>query len=232
MHFLITAGGTRETIDPVRFISNASSGRMGYTLARAALGNRHKVTLITAPTHLRPPRGATVINVITAKEMFLHIKEHFPACECLIMCAAVSDYTVTRPSRTKIKKSDQHLTIELKPTTDILRWAGRHRRRPVLSEVEGKTARPERNRREAGKQVIVGFALEDRDIKARAEEKLRDKNLDMIIANTPDAISADRSALAIKTPGRAWIDLPLTNKRTQARRIIRHIETLFESPNL
>jgi phosphopantothenoylcysteine decarboxylase/phosphopantothenate--cysteine ligase len=213
MHFLITAGGTHEYIDLVRFISNASSGKMGYALAHAALTHGHKVTLITAPTHLRPPRGATVINVITAKEMFLRIKEHFPACDCLIMCAAVSDYTMARPSRTKIKKADQPLTIKLKPTTDILRWAGRHRRRKT----------------EDGKQVIVGFALEDRDIKARAEKKLREKNLDMIIANTPNAISAEKSALSIKTPCRAWIDLPLTSKRTQARRILKYIETLFVS---
>ena len=104
MHFLITAGGTREYIDPVRFISNASSGRMGYALARAALKAGHKVTLITAPTALKPPAGARVVRVQTAAEMFRAVKEHFPACDCLIMAAAVSDYTPARPSKTKLKK--------------------------------------------------------------------------------------------------------------------------------
>ncbi len=218
MHFLITAGGTREYIDPVRFISNAGSGKMGYALARAALAHGHKVTLITAPIHLRPPRDAAVLNVLTARDMFLRIKEHFPACNCLIMTAAVSDYTVAQPSRTKIKKTDRPLTLKLRPTTDILRWAARNKR--PRTEDRGQ------------RQMVVGFALEDRDIKARAEEKLREKNLDLIIANTPDAISADRSALYIRTPQRPWIDLPLTSKRTQARRIIRYIETLFLSPAL
>ena len=127
MRFLITAGGTREVIDPVRFISNASSGKMGHALARAALVRGHKVTLITSPCSLRPPTGARVVNVITSHDLLLAVKEHFPKCTCLIMAAAVSDYTVAKPSKVKIKRSEGRLMLELKPTPDILRWAAQHK---------------------------------------------------------------------------------------------------------
>src|SRR5512136_2309382 len=128
MRTLITAGGTREYLDPVRFISNASSGRMGYALARAALRAGHKVTLITAPTALKPPTGAKVIAVQSAAEMFQAVKKHFPRCDCLIMAAAVADYTPAHPAKTKLKKQAAKLTLELKPTPDILKWAGRRKR--------------------------------------------------------------------------------------------------------
>ncbi|GAI09660.1 unnamed protein product, partial [marine sediment metagenome] len=105
MHILITAGGTREYLDPVRFISNASSGRMGYALARAALRAGHKVTLVTAPTAQRPPSQAKVIEVETAAQMFKAVKKHFEKCDCLIMAAAVADYTPASPAKTKIKKT-------------------------------------------------------------------------------------------------------------------------------
>ena len=105
MHILITAGGTREYIDPVRFISNASSGRMGYALGRASIRAGHTVTLITAPTALRAPAKAKVINVETSGEMFQEVKKHFTKCDCLIMAAAVSDYAPVRTSKRKLKKS-------------------------------------------------------------------------------------------------------------------------------
>ena len=213
MHFLITAGGTREYIDPVRFISNASTGKMGYALARAALGLRHAVTLITAPTGLRAPSRAHTIQVNTSREMFEAVKASFADCDCLVMAAAVSDYTVARPARTKIKKDRARLTIELKPTQDILKWAGRQKSRVVPS---ADRSRP----------LVVGFALEDRKIRERAEKKLRDKQLDMIVANTPAAIGADQSALQIKTLRQAWQELPLGDKGVQARRIIRLISEL------
>ncbi len=121
MHFLITAGGTREYIDLVRFISNASTGKTGYALARAAIAAGHKVTLITAPVSLRPPAKARVVNVETSEEMFKAVKKYFDKCNCLIMAAAVSDYTPVRPSKTKIKKTDAQLILKLKPTTDIIK---------------------------------------------------------------------------------------------------------------
>src|SRR3990172_3046211 len=127
MQFLITAGGTREYIDPVRFISNASSGRMGYALARAAHKAGHKVTLITAPTALREPRGVKVIKVETAAEMLEAVKKQFKKCNCLIMAAAVADYAPTRPAKSKLKKAGKPLTLKLRPTADILKWAGAHK---------------------------------------------------------------------------------------------------------
>jgi len=209
MRILITAGGTREYIDPVRFISNASSGRMGYALARAALRAGHKVTLVTAPTALKAPAGAKVVRVQTAAEMFKAVKSHFPKCDCLIMAAAVSDYTPARPSKTKIKKQAGRMTLELKPTPDILKWAGRQRR------VGYAHHRP---------KIVVGFALEDRDLRANAERKMREKHLDMIIANTPGTIGARRSTVHIKTTGSEWVQVSEASKIVIAKRIISLIE--------
>lgn len=211
MQMIITAGGTREYIDPVRFISNASSGRMGYALARVAMNAGHSVTLITAPTALKPPTGAKIVPVQTAIEMFRAVKEYFRACDCLIMAAAVSDYTPAHPSKTKLKKRPGKLTLELKPTPDILNWAGRQRR------VGCAHHKP---------KVIVGFALEDRDLRLNAERKMRQKHLDMIIANTPGAIGAEASTLHIKAAGSDWIEIGRTQKTQSARQIIRLIESL------
>ena len=162
MHFLITAGGTREYIDPVRFISNASSGKMGYALARAALRAGHKVTLITAPTAQRPPKAAKIINVETAAQMSTAVKKNFPKCDCLIMAAAVSDYTPVRPAKTKLKRTDKSLTINLKPTTDILTWAAKQKN--------------ERRATSDKLRIVVGFALQDKELRKNAEKKLKQKN--------------------------------------------------------
>jgi phosphopantothenoylcysteine synthetase/decarboxylase len=210
MHFLITAGGTREYIDPVRFISNASSGKMGYALAGAALKAGHRVTLITAPAALQPPAGAKVIDVQTAKEMFGAVRRHFKKCDCLIMAAAVSDYTPVKKSKIKIKKSKKILTIKLKPTVDILKWAGRHKH--------------ERRATSHGPRIIVGFALEDRNLRANAEKKLKEKNLDMIIANSPASIGSDKSSVWIKNSSHNWVKFPQMTKTEIAGRIISLIE--------
>jgi phosphopantothenoylcysteine decarboxylase / phosphopantothenate---cysteine ligase len=212
MRFLITAGATREYIDPVRFISNASSGRMGYALVLAALKAGHKVTLITTVHRASIiehrasiiEHRASIINVETAAQMFDAVKRHFPRCDCLIMAAAVADYTPIHPAKTKIKKDSRPLTVKLKPTPDILKWAGAHKK--------SKT------------RFVVGFALEDKNLRANAERKLRDKNLDMIIANTPAAIGADKISVLIKTPDRKWLKLPKTNKTTVAKKIISLVE--------
>ncbi len=205
MRILITAGGTREYLDPVRFLSNASSGRMGYALARAALKAGHRVTLVTAPTALKPPAGAAVVHVQSAAEMFEAVKRHFAGCDCLIMAAAVSDYTPARPSRTKLKKQATRLTLELKPTPDILQWAGRH-----------KTQH----------QILVGFALEDRNLRANAERKMRDKHLDLIVANSPGAIGAETSSLHLKAGGSNWVEVRAARKSASAARILRLVEHL------
>jgi phosphopantothenoylcysteine synthetase/decarboxylase len=203
MRILITAGGTREYIDPVRFISNASSGRMGYALVQAALRAGHKVTLITAPTGRRPPKGAKLIEVETSAQMFEEVRNNFEMCDCLIMAAAVADYTPARTAKTKIKKSNQSLTLRLKPTADILKWAGKHKRK---------------------NQIVVGFALEDKAIQRRAQKKLKEKNLDMIIANTSDAIGAEKSTVQIKTPNCKWLKLQQASKARIAQKIIAHVQ--------
>ena len=202
LNILITAGGTREYIDPVRFISNASSGRMGYALARAAIRAGHRVTLITAPTSLRPPKAATVVPVVTSDEMFKAVKANFEQCDCLIMAAAVSDYKPASHSKTKIKKEQTVLSLNLKPTTDILKWAGRN-----------KTKR----------QTLVGFALEDTNLLDNAEKKLKTKKLDMIVANEPAAIGADNSTIHIKTKAGNWQVHKDVSKTTSAKRILNEI---------
>lgn len=198
MHFLITAGGTREYIDPIRFISNASSGKMGYALALAAIKAGHKVTLISA-SDLQPPVGVDFVGVDSAAEMFAAVKKSFAKCDCLIMAAAVADYTPVKKSKIKIKKSNKNLIIKLKPTADILKWAGKNKKK---------------------NQIVVGFALEDKAIRTSAEKKLKGKNLDMIIANTVAAIGSDRVSVQIKTPDRKWLKLPHTTKTKIAKKIV------------
>jgi phosphopantothenoylcysteine decarboxylase/phosphopantothenate--cysteine ligase len=215
MHFLITAGGTREYIDPVRFISNASSGRMGYALARAALKAGHKVTLITAQTSLKSPKEASVIRIETAAQMFEEVKKHFEKCDCLIMAAAVADYTPEKKSKLKLKKQEKDLTIKLKPTVDILKWAGKHKK--VKSQkVKGK------------KQIIVGFALEDKNLLQNAEKKLLEKNLDMIVANDISAIESRRTTVNIKTASSNWHTIKNATKTSIAKRIIYLTTDLLE----
>lgn len=203
MNILITAGGTREYIDPVRFISNASTGKMGYALARAAANAGHSVTLITAPTAIRKPANAKIIEVETSAEMFKAVKDYFPKSDALIMAAAVSDYKPQKVSKTKIKKADAELIIKLRPTQDILKWAGHNKTK---------------------KQFVAGFALEDKSLKQNAEGKLKNKKLDMIIANAPDAISAEESTVCIKTPNADWQELPKSKKQKIAAKIIQLIE--------
>lgn len=200
LNFLITAGGTREYIDPVRFISNASSGKMGYELARAAKEAGHRVTLVTT---IRNPK---TVFVDTAGEMFKAVKKHFPKCDCLIMAAAVSDYTPVKTSRLKIRKSSRVITLKLKPTQDILKWAGKHKHK---------------------KQIVVGFALDDRNLKTNAEHKLRDKKLDIIIANKPEAIGADKSTVWIKPANGNWTSVINKNKSIIAHSVIRLAENAF-----
>jgi len=200
MRFLITAGGTREYIDPVRFVSNASSGRMGYALARAALQHGHDVVLITAPTLLAPPTGARVVAAESSQEMFKAVKARFDRCDCLIMAAAVTDYRPVRRAAQKLKKGRGLLTLRLKPTVDILKWAGMHKRPG---------------------QVLVGFALEDRSVLAAAQRKLVEKRLDMIVANTPAAIGRDRSSVDILTADGRRLGIDEQSKQLTARRIIR-----------
>jgi len=164
-------------------MSNASTGKMGYALARAAIKAGHKVTLITGPTALRPPKGAKVVNVETGAQMFEAVKKHFAKCDFLIMAAAVADYTPAKKSKIKIKKDAGPVTLKLK-------------------------------------------ALEDKSIRKNAEKKLKDKNLDMIIANRPAAIGTEKTTVQIKTSSSKWLKLPHATKLSNAKRIVHLIEKL------
>jgi len=206
LNFLITAGGTREYIDPVRFISNASSGRMGYRLAEMTKMRGHNVILITAPTNLPLPRGIEIIKVGSAEEMFKAVKSRFGGCDCLIMSAAVSDYTPIRVFNAKMKRGHSLRILKLKPTRDILKWAGSHNQ---------------------GRQLIIGFALEDRNLKINAERKMKEKNLDVIIANKPSAIGEETSSVWIKSRSGSWKTIKNKSKAFIAEKIIQSAETII-----
>jgi len=238
MNFLITSGGTREYIDPVRFISNASTGKIGFALASAALRAGHKVTLITTvkksnikhqtcPELSRGKSKLRIVTVQTAAQMFEAVKKHFPHCDCLVMAAAVADYTPIRPAKTKIKKQDKVLTLKLKPTVDILKWAGRHKKLKIKDQTRPEPGRGKSKMRK-GKRLVVGFALEDRNLRANAERKMREKNLDMIIVNTPESIGADKTSAQIKMPGQKWLKIAKAGKTAVAEKVIILMEAIQE----
>ena len=167
MRFLITAGPTREPIDPVRYISNRSSGKMGYAIAGAALAAGHEVTLISGPVDLDPPPSAQFVSILTSDEMYGAVHRHSRECDVLVMCAAVADYKPREVSATKIKKRNEHFAVDLVPTRDIL------------------ASLPHKDRQ----FLLVGFAAETNDIEENAKQKLRAKNCDIIVAN--DVSDAD-----------------------------------------
>lgn len=162
LHFLVTAGPTREMLDPVRFLSNVSTGEMGYQVARAARKLGHRVTLISGPTHLKPPAGVRFISVLSASEMEREVKRFFPASDVLIMTAAVCDYTPVHRKKQKIRRISQK-SVLFKRTRDILASVGRERRQD---------------------QFVVGFCLETQNLRQNAVRKLREKNMDLIVANS------------------------------------------------
>jgi phosphopantothenoylcysteine decarboxylase/phosphopantothenate--cysteine ligase len=159
---LITAGPTREHLDPVRFLSNGSSGKMGYALARVAAERKWQVDLVSGPVALPPPDGVTVRYVVSAGQMFEACKPLFAQCDLFIAAAAVADYRPKYVAREKLKKSSRELRLELVQTIDILRTLAA-RKRPG--------------------QVMVGFAAETHDLEAQARRKMEKKHLDWIVAN-------------------------------------------------
>ena len=162
MTFLITAGPTREPIDPVRYISNRSSGKMGYAIAEAALDAGHNVILISGPVNLAPPRNTKFISVSTSDEMFDAVHQHADSSDICVLCAAVADYKPAKVSPEKIKKRNAEVLLELIPTRDILNSLGQRQNRKFL---------------------LVGFAAETEQLEANATKKLREKNCDIIVAN-------------------------------------------------
>jgi phosphopantothenoylcysteine decarboxylase/phosphopantothenate--cysteine ligase len=178
MRFLITAGPTREYLDPVRYLSNASTGRMGTALADVAARAGHHVALVLGPAEMLPPPVDDLVRVTSAREMFDAVADRFDACDVFVAAAAVADFRPSAPSAEKIKKGEGPLHLDLEPTPDILAAMAR-RRRPG--------------------QVLVGFCLESEDLQARARTKREAKDLDLVVANPPAAIGAARqNALLIR----------------------------------
>ncbi len=176
---LITAGPTREPLDPVRFLSNYSTGKMGYAIAKAAKYRGAEVTLITGPSNLEIPVGIKVIQVERTEEMYQETISNFSFQDILIMTAAVADYRPLRYHKDKIKKKlKDGLSLELVSNHDILAELGKNK----------KTG-----------QIVVGFAVESQDLLANAKEKLNKKNLDMIIANDVSAFASDKNEVAFIT---------------------------------
>lgn len=159
---LITAGATREAIDPVRYITNHSTGKMGYALAKIAMRRGADVTLISAPTNLQAPLFADVVPVVSAQEMFDAVKERAPQMDIIIKAAAVADYTPVSVSDEKIKKKDGDLSLPMRRTTDILAYLGEHRKPG---------------------QFICGFSMETENLVENSKKKLQKKNADLIVAN-------------------------------------------------
>ncbi len=213
MRFLITAGPTREPIDPVRFLSNRSSGRMGYTLAEAACEAGHEVVLISGPVTIPAPEGVTLIKVETAREMFEAVRIYLSGCDAAIFSAAVADYRPVHVVAQKLKKTADKLTLELERTEDILGSA-----RLKLGFCG----------------LLVGFAAETENVIAHAKEKLERKGCDMIIANdvsqTGIGFDSAENEVTLCLPGGRTMSLPRQSKTALARELIAHI-TQLSAPN-
>lgn len=187
MRFLVTAGPTREPIDPVRFLSNRSSGRMGYAVARAAAARGHDVVLVSGPVALEEPAGVRRVSVGTAAEMLAAVREALPACDALVMSAAVADWRPASVADRKIKKSEGRMELALARTEDIL-----------LATRALRVGR-----------VTVGFAAETGEAEPEARRKLQDKGLDLVVANDvtqPGAgFEVDTNAVTfIAASGEVW----------------------------
>jgi phosphopantothenoylcysteine decarboxylase/phosphopantothenate--cysteine ligase len=199
---LITAGPTREFIDPVRFISNPSTGKMGFALAEAALEAGWNVDLVAGPVALEEPDGAILYPVVTAEEMFHQVDALFDACDVLIMTAAVSDFRPVTQHRHKQKKDDAAMTIEFERTKDILK---------TMTERKAQ-------------QTVVGFAAETKDVVSYAKAKLADKKLDFIVANevgkTGQGFAADTNEVLLIAADGSSVKLGPSTKAKIAQELI------------
>ena len=202
---LITSGRTKENIDPVRYLSNNSSGKMGYSLAQAAVDLGAEVTLISGPTNLKVPNGLEkFIFVESALEMYEKVDEYFKNTDIFIACAAVADYRPKEYTKEKIKKSDADLVIELIRNPDI------------LLEMSKKKE----------KQLLVGFAAETNDIRENALKKLEKKNLDIIVANNASVMGSDENVIEIIKKDRTSVEISQKSKIELAYDILN--EVIFE----
>lgn len=208
-NILITAGPTKEYIDPVRFISNNSSGKMGYLLAEEAKKRGAKVILISGPVNLNPPKNVKIINVVSAEQMFGQVTEHIKKCDVFISCAAVSDYKPEKYSKNKIKKTGNSINLKLVPNPDIL-----------MSITQSL------NLSISQSPVIIGFALESQNLIRNALKKLKEKKLDMIIANKVNSMNSDKTTGAIIIKNKIEIFKNIS-KKLLAKKIFAVLEKLL-----
>jgi phosphopantothenoylcysteine decarboxylase/phosphopantothenate--cysteine ligase len=198
IRFLITAGPTREFFDPIRYISNRSSGKMGYAIAEGARAISSAVMLVSGPTTLTPPEGVEFVPVMTAQEMAEAVWRRFDAVDVCIMAAAVCDFRPKKTATGKIKKVSFSGVLELEPTPDILAELGRRKK----------------------SQVLIGFAAETDDLESNAREKLVRKRLDLIVANDASAFDAETNRVAFITGEGKVERLPELPKSEVAKAII------------
>lgn len=202
---LVTAGPTVEAIDPVRFITNHSTGKMGYALANAASARGAEVTLISGPVHIKADASVNVVNITSAAEMFEEVKNRMDEQDIIIKAAAVADYTPETTADNKIKKSDDDMSIRLKRTEDILKYIGEHKK---------------------PNQIICGFSMETENLIENSKAKLVKKNVDMIVANNLKVEGAgfgvDTNVVTIITKDNV-MELPVMSKTEVADKILDNI---------
>ena len=199
---LVTAGPTQEPLDPVRFVSNRSSGKMGYALAAAARERGAEVILISGPVNLGAPRGVTVVRVRTANEMRAKVFEHLARATVVIKAAAVADFHLTNVPQHKVKKTAARMSLELDPTPDILAELGRNKQ----------------------DQLLIGFAAETENLEREARRKLETKNCDMVVANLVGGadvgFESDQNEIALAMRTGEFVRLPPASKRELADQIL------------
>lgn len=199
---LVTAGPTQEAIDPVRYITNHSTGRMGYAIAQRACERGAQVILVSGPVSIQAPDGVEVVNVVSAQDMFEAVSSRYESCDAVIKAAAVADYRPAQVHEDKVKKKDGEMSILLERTQDILSWLGAHR-------IAG--------------QRLCGFSMETRDVLENSRAKLSKKNVDMICANCLKEQGAGfgtpTNHLTLISRERT-VDLPLMDKLDAADRVL------------
>lgn len=210
---LVTAGATREAIDPVRFVTNHSTGKMGYAIAKAAMLRGAEVTLVSAHADIEVPPFVNVINVVSAADMFEAVADNYKKNDIIIKAAAVADYTPSATASEKIKKSDGVMTLEFARTRDILKWLGENKN-------DG--------------QIVCGFSMETQNVLENSTAKLKKKNVDMIAANSLREAGAgfgtDTNHLTLISKGGA-IDIPMMSKEKAADILLDKLLEIYNQKN-
>ena len=206
MRVLITAGPTREYLDPVRFLTNASSGKMGYAVAAAARGAGHEVTLLSGPVGLAGPEGCEVVAFVSVEDLRRELDGRFDGCDALVMAAAVGDFRPEKRRPEKIPRAGGGFTLRLIPTEDVLASVAARKR---------------------GDQIVVAFAVEDgppEKIEEKVRAEVAAKHADYTVVNSPAAIAAERSEARVLSPGGVALPSAMRTKEDLAREIVALLE--------